>query len=135
MLSFTLLHRDASAIGLIHVQSGTAFTFPLADGKPTERCFVGADLSGDFPSRINVDDAASIERLAALARMAASLHLPTEHVGPSASQQRLALPAPPTVRVQLDRRKKPRRSGAGHREELPAAQRGGTAKTSNHKTP
>jgi hypothetical protein len=112
MLGFTLLHRDASVIELIHVQSGTAFTFPLTEGKPTEKCFVGPDLSGDFPSRINVDDAASIERLAALARMAAGLHLPTEQVGPPASQQRLALPAPPAVRVMPDRRKKPRRSSA-----------------------
>jgi hypothetical protein len=121
MLGFSLLHCDASVIELLHAQSGMAFTFPLTDGKPTEKCFFAPDLSGDFPSRINVDDLASVESLAAIARMAAGLHLPTEHVRPPASQQKLALPAPlpsipppplPTLWVQLDRRKKSRRNDA-----------------------
>jgi hypothetical protein len=80
MLGFTLLHRDASRVELLHVRSGATFTFPLSDGRPSERYLVAPDVSGDFPSGIDVDDPASVERLATLARMAAGLHLPTEHV-------------------------------------------------------
>jgi hypothetical protein len=80
MLGFTLLHRDASRVELLHVRSGTTFTFALSEGKPSDKCLIAPDVSGDFSSPIKVDYPASIERLASLARMAAGLHLPTECV-------------------------------------------------------
>jgi hypothetical protein len=78
MLGFTLLHCDDSTIELLHVKSGVAFTFPVADGKLTDKYNLAPDLSGDFLYPLNIDDSAVIERLAALARMAAGLHLPAE---------------------------------------------------------
>jgi hypothetical protein len=78
MLGFSLLHRDASRIDLVHARSGTTFSFPLTDGKLTDKYTAVEDLSENFPSRMNIDDHAAVEKLAALARMAAGLHLPTE---------------------------------------------------------
>jgi hypothetical protein len=78
MLGFSLLHRDASRIELLHAQSGTTFSFPLADGKLSDKYTATDDLSENYPSRLNIDDHAAVEKLAAVARMAASLHLPTE---------------------------------------------------------
>jgi hypothetical protein len=89
MLGFSLLHRDASRIELLHARSGTTFTFPLADGKPTDKYTVGRDLSENYPHPINTDNHAAVERLAAVARVAAGLHLPT------ASPDVIALLPPP----------------------------------------
>jgi hypothetical protein len=82
MFGFTLWHRDASRIELFHVQSGIAFTFPLTDGKLTDEYFVAPDLSSDF-----VERSAAVEQLAALARSAAGLVMPTERVEPTPSSK------------------------------------------------
>jgi hypothetical protein len=90
MFGFTLWHLDASRIELFHVRSGIAFTFPLTDGKLTDEYFVAPDLSGDFVKR-----SATVEQLAALARLAAGLAMPTQRVEatPLSSGPRL-LPKP-----------------------------------------
>jgi hypothetical protein len=78
MLGFSVLHRDASGIELLHARSGTTFTFALSDGKLTDKFTAATDSSGNYPCSINVEDHTAIEKLAAVARIAAGLHLPTE---------------------------------------------------------
>jgi hypothetical protein len=77
MLGFIVLHYDPSRIEVLHARSGATFTFPVSDGKLTDKYAVAPDPSQSYPSRINIDDHAAVEKLAALARMAAGLHLPT----------------------------------------------------------
>ncbi len=89
MLGFVVRHRDASKIELFHVLSGTAFIFPLAEGKPTGKYFVAPDLSGDF-----VKDKVAVEKLAAFAHKVAGLLLPPERVESPDLQPTPTLPAP-----------------------------------------
>jgi hypothetical protein len=89
MLGFIVRHLDASKIELFHAQSGTAFIFPLAKGKPTGKYFVAPDLSGDF-----VKDQVAVEELAAFARKVAGLLLPPERVEALDLRPMPALPAP-----------------------------------------
>jgi hypothetical protein len=91
MLGFTLLHRDASKIELLHIRTGATFTFPLCDQKLSDQYLIAPDLSDDFRGDpINLDDCAAVEGLAALARMAAGLHLPTGHLESAAPLGRLS---------------------------------------------
>jgi hypothetical protein len=77
MLGFTLLHLDPSRIELLRARSGTTFSFPVSGGKLADKYVVASDLSEKCPSQINIDDPTAVEKLAALARIAAGLHLPT----------------------------------------------------------
>jgi hypothetical protein len=76
MLGFNLLYSDASRIELLHARSGITFTFRVSDGKLSDKYTVAPNLSENYPARINIDDRAAVEKLAAVARMAAGLHLP-----------------------------------------------------------
>jgi hypothetical protein len=76
MLGFSLLSRDASKVELLHARSGIRFVFTVSDGTLTDKYTVVSDLSQRYPSRVNVDDQTAIEKLAAVARIAACLHPP-----------------------------------------------------------
>jgi hypothetical protein len=39
--------------------SGTTFSFPISDGKLTDKYVVAPDLSESYPSPINIDDHAA----------------------------------------------------------------------------
>jgi hypothetical protein len=52
----------------VRPRSGTTFTFPVSDGKLTDKYAVAPDLSENYPSPINIDDHAALENLAAVAR-------------------------------------------------------------------
>jgi hypothetical protein len=41
--------------------SGTTFSFPLSDGKLTDKYVVAPDLSESYPSPINIDDHAAVK--------------------------------------------------------------------------
>jgi hypothetical protein len=91
MLGFTVLRRDASRIELLHVRSGTRFTFPLSGRKLSDKYAIAPDIAGEFTSPVKVEDHAVLENHVNLARLAADLHLLAEHVESPALPM---LPAP-----------------------------------------